>query len=43
VHHPNEEGGLFWADVRVLSFRNLSMGEIPLEAGRGQDSPADKP
>jgi len=28
--------------VRALSFRNLSVGEIPPEAGRGQNSPMDK-
>jgi len=28
--------------VRALSFRNLSVGEIPPEAGRRQNSPADK-
>jgi len=28
--------------VRALSFRNLSMGEIPPEAGRGQNSPINK-
>ena len=27
---------------RALSFHNLLVGEIPLEAGRGQNSPADK-
>jgi hypothetical protein len=25
--HPNEEGGLFWAGVRALFFRNVSVGE----------------
>jgi len=28
--------------VRALSFRNLSVGEIPPEAGRGQNSPIGK-
>jgi len=28
--------------VRALSFRNLSVGEIPPEAGRKQNSPLDK-
>jgi len=28
--------------VRALSFRNLLVGEVPPEAGRGQNSPADK-
>jgi hypothetical protein len=27
--------------VRALFFRNVSMGEIPPEAGRGQNSPVD--
>jgi len=29
------------AGVRALFFRNLSMGEIPPGAGRGQNSPVD--
>ena len=28
--------------VRALFFRNLSVGEIPPKAGRGQNSPIDK-
>jgi len=27
--------------VRALFFRNVSMGEIPQKAGRGQNSPVD--
>jgi hypothetical protein len=35
LYNPRKGGGLFWAGVRALSFRNVSVGEIPPEAGRG--------
>jgi len=46
VYHPNEEVGLFWAGVRVLSFRNVSVGETAAQSlstgmRRGQKSSAD--
>jgi hypothetical protein len=37
--HPNEEGGLFWAGVRALSFRNVSVGKSRRKREEGQACP----